>query len=204
MLRFICVAALIVLLSYRAHAEAPDLSTPKKAAVAFAQDLESGDLAAARAASVGSEEDFKLIEIISGMVRSARDLRSSAIDKFGDEGKQAVPAGEELAEIAKRVGEGVEKITGDTATVGQPNEQDPMKLKKVAEGSWRVDLSSIPDKDEIRKTMPKVQKIFSAGAADIKSGKYKTSEDARNAISDQMFAAISQPAASRPADGVKK
>jgi hypothetical protein len=196
--------ALLVLPAFAACAASPDLSTPKKAAVEFAKDLESGDMAAARAASIGSTEDFKLVEIISSLVRSARDLRATAIEKFGDTGKEVLASGDELADFSKRVDSGTEKIAGDTATVGQPDERDPMKLTKAADGTWRVDLAAIPEKDEIIRMMPKVQKVLSASRADLKAGKYKTADEARDAISQQMFAVIADEAATQPAPGEKK
>lgn len=180
---------------------ATDLSTPKKAAVEFARDLETGDLVAARAASVGSAEEFKLVEIISSLVRSARDLRTTAIEKFGDAGKDVLPNGDELADFSKRVDSGTEKIAGDTATVGQPDERDPMKLKKIKDGTWRVDLSAIPEKDEITKVMPKVQKVLASATADIKAGKFKTADEARDSVSQQMFAVIADEAGNHPAPG---
>jgi hypothetical protein len=203
-----CLAAALLagfaLIADSACAAAPDLSTPKKAAVEFAKGLEAGDLVAARAAAVGSSDDFKIVEIISGLVRSARDLRTAAIEKFGDAGKQVLPNGDELADFSKRVDAGTEKITGDTATVGQPDEREPMKLKKAADGSWRVDLASIPEKDEIGKMMPKIQKVMAGGTTDIKAGKYKTVDEAKDAIGQQMFAVIAEPAASQPATIEKK
>lgn len=196
--------ALLVLPAFQASGASPDLSTPKKAAVEFAKDLESGDMAAARAVAIGSAEDFKLVEIISSLVRSARDLRATAIEKFGDAGKEVLASGDELADFSKRVDSGTEKIAGDTATVGQPDERDPMKLKKAADGTWRVDLAAIPEKDEIIRMMPKVQKVLSASRADLKAGKYKTADEARDAISQQMFAVIADEAATQPAPGEKK
>lgn len=199
------IAVSIVLLALAsARAAAPDLSTPKKAAVEFARDLETGDMAAARAASVGSAEQLKLAEVISDLIRSARDLRTAAVEKFGDAGKDILPNGEELAEFSKRVDSGTEKITGNTATVGQPDERDPMKLKKIEDGTWRVDLSAIPEKDEITKVMPRVQKVLASAAADIKAGKFKTADEARDAASQQMFAVIADQAASQPATEEKK
>ena len=173
--RFTAVAliALVTLLSLMARAAATDLSTPKKVAVEFARDLETGDMAAAKAVAIGTADEFKLVEIISSLVRSARGLRAAAIEKFGDAGKGVLPDGDELADFSKRVDTGTEKITGDIATVGQPDERDPMKLKKAEDGTWRVDLSAIPEKDEITKMMPKVQKVLSSATTDIKAGKYK-------------------------------
>lgn len=207
MFRWISLAALLTLMVFgpqRAPGASPDLSTPKKAAVAFARQLEAGDLAATKDTSIGSEDDFKLVGVISGLIRSALSLKSAAVEKFGEGGKQVVPNGDDLTAFSKRVEEGVEKIDGQTATVGQPREQSPMKLKRAADGSWRVDLSAIPDREEILKAMPKVQKVFSIGATEIKSGKYKSVDEARNAIADQMFAAISEPATSPAAGGTPK
>ena len=195
----VVLTAFVALSSGPARAASQDLSTPKKAAVEFAKGLESGDLAAAKSASEGSAEDFKIVEIISDLIRSARDLRGVAIEKFGDAGKQVVPNGDELADFSKRVDAGTEKITGDTATVGQPDERDPMKLKKDVGGSWRVDLASIPEKEELRRMMPKIQKVLTSGTADIKSGKYKTADEAKDAIGQQMFAVIAEPVATQPA-----
>lgn len=194
--RFPMVAAiaLLALTGLEARAGGPDLSTPKKAALEFAKDLESGDMAAAKAASVGSADDFKLVETISSLVRSARELRDTAIEKFGAAGKNILPNGDELADFSKRVDSGTEKITGDTATVGQPDERDPMKLKKVEDGTWRVDLAAIPEKNEVSKVMPKVQKVLSNATADIKAGKYKTADEAQDAVSQQMFAVIAEQA----------
>jgi hypothetical protein len=195
--------ALLALSSHMAQAAAPDLSTPKKAAVEFARDLETGDMTAARAVAIGTADEFKLVEIISNLVRSARDLRAAAIEKFGDAGKGILPDGDELADFSKRVDSGTEKITGDIATVGQPDEHDPMKLKKAEDGTWRVDLSAIPEKDEITRMMPKVQKVLSTATTDIKTGKYKTADEAKDAISQQTFAVIAE-ATSQPASGEKK
>jgi hypothetical protein len=204
MFRSKCVffaVALFVFSSGLCWAEGADLSTPKKAALEFAKGLETGDMAACKAASTGSDEEFKVVQVISGLVHSARDLRNSAVEKFGDAGKQILPGGDELTEFSKRVDSGTEKVNGDAATVGQTDERNPMKLKKSADGSWRVDLSSIPEKDQISKVMPKVQKVLTTGATEIKTGHYKTLEEAQNAISEQMFAAISEGAATRPAPG---
>lgn len=199
------VTSFLLLVTIGATARAAaDLSTPKKAAVEFARDLESGDLTAAKAASIANADDAKLIKIISNLVRSARELRSVTIEKFGDAGKDVLPNGDELADYSKRVESATEKVTGDTATIGQPDERDPMKLKKVEDGTWRVDLSAIPEKEEITKMMPKVQKVLASGAADIKAGKYKTADEAKDALSQQMFALIADEAATQPAAGEKK
>jgi hypothetical protein len=170
-------------------AEAPDLSTPKKTAIAFAKGVESGDLATVKATSIGNESDYKLVHSIIGLIEANKQLRAAAIAKFGEDGKQI--STEDLSNISKQMEQGEEKIEGDTATVGKADEKDPMKLKKV-DGVWKVDLASIPDKEQMTKAMPKMQKAMSQAALDIKAGKYKTIDEAKTAVGQQIFAVVAE------------
>lgn len=170
-------------------ADAPDLSTPKKAAVSFAKGVEAADMSAVKASSVGTEDDYKLVQSIVDFISSAKQLREAAVAKFGEEGKTI--SNDDMANLSKQVESGEEKITGDTATVGKPQEPDPMKLKKV-DGNWKVDLASIPEKEQMGKAMPKMQKVMSNAATDIKAGKYKTADEAKQAIGQQIFAVVAE------------
>jgi hypothetical protein len=169
--------------------DAPDLSTPKKAAVFFAKSVETGDMANIKATSVGSEDDYKLVQSIVGLIEANKQLRAAAIAKFGEEGKQI--STEDLSNISKQMEAGDEKIDGETATIGKADEKDPMKLKKIGD-SWKVDLASIPEKEQMGKAMPKMQKVMSEAAVDIKAGKYKTIDDAKQAIGQQIFAVVAE------------
>jgi len=170
-------------------ADAPDLSTPRKAAIAFAKGVESGDMTAVKATAIGTDSDYKLVESIMGLIGANKELRAAAIEKFGEDGKQI--STEDLSNISKQMEQGDEKIDGDTATVGKPDEKDPMKLKKI-EGNWKVDLASIPEKEQMTKAMPKMRKVMTGAAADIKAGKYKTIEDAKTAVGQQIFAVVAE------------
>jgi hypothetical protein len=169
--------------------DAPDLSTPKKAAVSFAKSIESGDMANIKATSVGTDDDYKLVQSIVGLIEANKQLRAAAIAKFGEEGKQI--STEDLSNISKQMEAGDEKIDGETATIGKADEKDPMKLKKIGD-SWKVDLASIPEKEQMGKAMPKMQKVMSEAAVDIKAGKYKTIDDAKQAIGQQIFAVVAE------------
>jgi hypothetical protein len=183
----------IGLASPRARGAAnPDLSTPKKAALVFARAMESGDVAAARSASTGSDEDYRILNLIADLVGAARQLRDAGVAKFGEAGKSIVSC-DEMAQLARQVATADENITGDTATVLHPNEIDPMKLRKDASGKWKVDLGALSDKPTKARVIPRVQKVMSAGAADIRAGKYRTAAEANDAIGRQMFAIIAEP-----------
>src|ERR1700679_2108760 len=104
-------------------ADAPDLSTPKKAAVAYARAIESGDLTAVKTTAIGTENDFSYIESIIGLIGANKELRAAAIEKFGEDGKQI--SKDDLSTISRQAEQGEEKIDGDTATVGKPDDREP-------------------------------------------------------------------------------
>lgn len=201
MLRTLPIAAMLVIGlvgSTSARGASPDLSTPKKAATEFARGLETGDMAVVKAASIGSADDLKVAEMIGDLIRSARALRKTAIERFGAAGGQVLPSGDALADFSKRIEGGTEKIAGNTATVGPADQPDALTLAKSTDGGWRVDLAALPAKDEIRRLMPAVQKVFAAAEGDIRVGKYKTLDQARDLIGQQMFATIAQRPTTEP------
>ncbi|HEY2586047.1 MAG TPA: hypothetical protein VGI81_09830 [Tepidisphaeraceae bacterium] len=195
----VLAALLVMCLAFAkgASTASPDLSTPKKAALAFARAIEAGDVAGAEAASTGSAEDVRILHLIANMVSAARQLRDAGVARFGEAGKTIVSC-DSMANLSQQIETADEHITGDTATVLHRYEVDPMKLRRNADGQWKVDLASMSDKDTKSRVIPRVQKVLSAGAADIRAGKYRTAADANDAIGQQMFAIISEPT-TRPA-----
>jgi hypothetical protein len=93
--------------------------------------------------------------------------------------------------MEKQLESGEETINGDTATVGRAGDKDGRKLKMV-DGNWKVDLSSTPEREFVGKVLPKMQKVTLDAAADIKAGKYKTVEEAKAAIGQQIFAVTAE------------
>lgn len=170
----------------------PDLSTPKKAALAFARAIEAGDVAGAEAASTGSAEDVRILHLIADLVGAARQLRDAGMAKFGEAGKSIVSC-DAMANLSQQIETADEHITGDTATVLHRYEVDPMKLRRGPDGQWKVDLATMSDKDTKTRVIPRVQKVLASGAADIRAGKYHSAAEANDAIGQQMFAIISEP-----------
>lgn len=188
-------ASLLICLTFAPRATAdstPDLSTPKKAALAFAHAMEQGDVAGAEAASIGSAEDDRLLQVIAGLVGAARQLRDAGVARFGDAGKSIVSC-DSIANLSQQIATAGESITGDTAIVVHPREIDPMKLRRGSDGQWKVDLAAMSDKESKMRVIPRVTKVLTTGAADLRAGKYHTAADANDAIGQQMFAIISEP-----------
>jgi hypothetical protein len=179
--------------------DAPDLSTPKKAAMAFTKAVETGDLNGVKTTSVGSEADYQLVQSIMDFLAANQLLRQAAIDRFGQPASEQIP---DLSNLSKQVEQGAEKMDGDTATVGKADDKEPMKLKKI-DGQWKCDLSAIPDKQQVSKAMPKMRQIMLDVTTDIKAGKYKTVEEAKDAMSKAIFDLMAQqlnvPSATQPA-----
>jgi hypothetical protein len=171
-------------------AKAPDLSTPKSAAVSFAKALQSNDIATAKAASTGTDEQYKLIDAAGQMMSGFKNYESAAVAKFGDAGKFG--KGEGPPDVVADTEESEPKIEGDTATMVNPKkpaDPNPMKLVKK-NGQWKVDLSSIPmdEQTKMAETAPKVKKALDETAEEIKAGKYKTAQEAQAALGMKMQA----------------
>src|SRR5687768_13352175 len=66
-----------------ADAKAPDLSSPKSAALVFAKAITEGDAAAIRAVCHGTEDELKAIESMANALASIRKFRNACNDKFG-------------------------------------------------------------------------------------------------------------------------
>jgi len=182
-------------------ADHPDLSTPKKAATAFATGLQNGSMSEVKAAAIGSDQDMKLIESLAGFVHATKAVTDAGVARFGAEGGKNV-LGNENTDMLKDIEQSEEKIEGDAATLakkGQSAEQG-FKLKKSSDG-WKVDLTKMPEKQQLAQALPvlkSMQKVMNDAAADIKAGKYKTAAEAKQGIQAQMVAAFASQAKSAP------
>ena len=126
-------------------AAAPDLSTPKGAAIAFAKAIEAGELDAARSLSVGSDAGLALPKSVVDMARAANRLQAAARKRFGADGDRLVPPPPYLMKgLAHYFGSLEEKIEGDRATLvskTEPGDTHLPNLKKVGD-AWKMDLAA--------------------------------------------------------------
>lgn len=192
-----CVAGAV--LTTAARAEAPDTSTPKKAAVAFANALTAGDMDAVHKLATGNDAQFALVKSLSDVIQGFKHLDAASTKKFGDAGK--LPK-EMSMDIAADFASAEEKIDGDKATLvlkSKPDDQFPPTLKKTGD-SWIMDLSNM-DKDpsaaEMTKMLPTMTKGLETVAKNIDAGKYKTFAEAMADLQTQMMGGA--PTATDPA-----
>jgi hypothetical protein len=185
-------AVVFCLAAYLTADAKPNLSTPKQAATAFAVGLQHGDLAAIKEASVGSAEDYNLINTMARMVGAAGKLREAAVARFGpEEGKKIAASTVPNGDPSKEVAESEEKIEGDTATIIKPSASpdNALRLRKLG-GQWKVDIGQFPQRQQLSKTIPMLdalQKVLVQATGDISSGKYATADEAQQAIQQTMF-----------------
>lgn len=186
----VCFACLVLALAAgvgRAADARPDLSTPKKAAMAFATALAAGDEQAMRAASTGTDEDFKGLLVLSETLRAMKRFQTAAVKKFGDDAK-AIP--DMSAAMSRQIEASDEKIDGDTATLVNKDRPDrhPATLRKL-DGRWKMDLKSIsegPQFARMKETAAKATKAIDGVTADVAAGKFPTFQDAMRALDETM------------------
>ena len=170
-------------------AVSPELSTPKLAALSFVRAMEANDMTAFRSVTLGADEDYKLFEPLLGMVGAAKNLERAAREKFGKAGRVVVrdsPA----VELEVHVQESDVKVTAETAVLTHQGEEgaEPLTLRHGKQG-WKVDLTAIHNRDQMATSaasMDRMREVLSGSAADIRSGKFKTAEEAEQVIVDRM------------------
>ena len=183
-----CLCAAALAFTGAAHAGAPDTSTPKKAALAFANALESGDIAAAKTLANGTDAEWAMIKTLSNVLVAGKAFSDAAHEKFGPDAKLPPSM---VMDLSALFDASEEKINGDTATLitkENPNDPNPPTLKKTDKG-WIMDLSNLdkaPPSADDSKMLDAMAKSFNAVATDIKAGKYKTLDEAMAAYQSQM------------------
>lgn len=165
----------------------PDLTSPKAAAKSLFLALGRGDSAGARAAAIADEKQGQMLDAMAVMMGGMTKLRDAAVAKFGDEAKkldEGIPAGA----MADKCEKAEEKIDGDKAVLTIKDDK-PITLKKTADG-WKVDMSAIQMEgatpEDIIKQGNSIGKAAADTADEIKADKYKTLEDAMQAMQKKM------------------
>ena len=179
-------------------AEAPDLSTPRRAATAFVHGLDDGSADEAKLASIGSGDDYKILDTLIGFLNANRQLRTAAVARFGEDGKR-IPDEEMMSFTNQFMTNEERPVDDETATVGRVGERDPMRLKKIG-SEWKVDLTAIPGKRQIVSSVPKVQAVLVAITADITAGKFASVDQAKKALNQRIFDIAAQELEGRPGE----
>lgn len=182
-----------------AQAPAPDLSTPRSAAVAFGAALTAADAAGIRGAAVGTADEYARAEAVGGMLAAFRRLAEAAAARFGRE--KVVFRGAAAADVAADLDRAEVTVDGDAATVAvKDGRPDPMRLRRAG-GSWRVDLSSAPrEAARLAALAPALAAAADEVAADVRANRFRSVEDAQAALAAKAAAAMSR-AGPPPATG---
>src|SRR5262245_45712792 len=198
MRRYIILAAAVVVVGVCAGrlTAAPDLSTPKAAAMSFAKAMEAGDADGAKAATLSDAENQELVTILAGMISNVNKLREAAKAKFGEEASNQIAGNMKTMDMAKQLEDSEVKEEGETASINSTKSAgNPVKLKKVG-GDWKVDMTGsiagAPGGGQIAQQLPFLKAVGAAMgdlATEIKDGKYATIEDAKSAMQTKMMGA---------------
>ena len=182
----------------RAAADAPDLSTPRRAANAFIHGLDDGNADEAKLASIGSGEDYKILDTLIGFLNANRHLRAAAVARFGEDGKR-IPD-EEMMSFSNQFMTNEERPVDDqTVTVGRVGERDPLRLRKIG-SEWKVDLTAIPGKRQIVTSVPKVRAVLVSITTEVSAGKFASVDMARKALNQRIFDIAAQELEGRPGE----
>jgi hypothetical protein len=178
-----------------ARADEPDLSTPKKAGVAFAKAVTAGDMAAVKELATGTDAEFALVKSMSDMVVSFKKLEDAAVKKFGVEAK--LPQGMAM-DLVGDIETAEEKIDGDKATLtikSKPDDKNPPTFKKDGD-KWKVDLSSLskdPQSAAMAPLVPAMVKVLDTVTKNITEEKYKTAVELYTDMGQQLSVALTPP-----------
>lgn len=199
--RLSVVVVAVCSLAAAGTARAADQSSPKSAALAFGTALVAGDNKAVREVSKGTDAEFKTVDALGTMVGAMKKLSDVAGEKFGKD--NAISKGAKDMDVKAELEKSEVKEEGDNATIvnKEKDDKNPMKLMKK-DGKWFVDLSSLPKQgmDQVVKMAPAMSKAAGEVAGEIKADKYKTAEEAQQALGTKMLAAMMQAAPPPPAD----
>ena len=184
---------------------APDASSPKQAAVAFARAMEAGDLEAARSLAIGTDTEFAFWKSMSELLQASKRLQAAATKRFGDLPPDTfLPALGRFVDRFDRFERLEEKIEGNRATLVLKTgrvDQHPPTLKRVGDG-WKMDLSGLgigpPLMLNLIEKNVKIAKAMDAMAKNLEGGKYKNVNEALEAWRAEMRAR--PPAPGQPQD----
>lgn len=165
--------------------DSPDQAAARAAVIAFADLLSEPDLAKAKAAFVGTDDDFKLVQNVHALMHTRTKLIAAVLKAMPNE---KAPPGDDLTVegLKKRIPQREVTIEGDTAMVGPD-----WKLKKV-DGQWKV--ADIFAKAEAKKVatilFPAMTSAMQEAIPDVEAGKFKTPQEMEKAMRPKMEAAM--------------
>jgi hypothetical protein len=185
---------------------AADQTTPRGALRVLTEGMTTGDGNAIRSVlKSDTPQENTVLDTLVGVYDATAKFGKTAEETFGAEearkltGDRSAMLSEQLMQLAMMP----EKVEGDAAYVGDAPQQ--VQLAKV-DGKWRVPVGKlVGDKepgqvDAVLADMKTQTKIWTDVTAEIKAEKYKTAEEAGQALQLRMMKAAmdAQAAATQP------
>jgi hypothetical protein len=172
-----------------------DPSTPRGALKSLYNAMQDGDGAHIRELLLtATAVETKMVDAMAHRAEAEAKFRKAAVNAFGEQKAKLLVGDSEVAgsEAMTQIDVSEEKVDGDKATVSNNSGQAPLALTRV-NGKWKIPASEFAkgtDVAEIEKQLPDME--FFAGlidgyATDVAAGKYKSAEEAGDAIKGQMM-----------------
>jgi hypothetical protein len=184
---FVMITAAVVV-----RAAEPDRSSsPRSAAIALYKAVSAGDrdaVAASFYAANSAQRD--LADAMADVIVAGKKLGDAAKAKFG---KAADPIGRGMldpADLSKLEEATVKETAADAATITVPGQPRPMSFRKQ-DGQWKLVVTDFGGAapQNIAKQTRLVQQMaaaIDASAVEVAAGKFKTPEEATNAIQQSL------------------
>jgi hypothetical protein len=146
-------------------------SPARDAAVAWARAIAAGDVAAARAASTGSEAELEAAGAYFAVGAAEAKFNALVKEKFGGE-----QTGGLLHALAARLAQAeATEAPGGTVMLTHEEINSPVVVHKQPDGTWKVDVAEVAAAEPIFKNMAKG---YADAEAALQEGKYDTAEAA--------------------------
>ena len=184
--------AAVLLTGSRLHADAT--SDIKETGKKFLTAISEGDSATAKKYAVTDVRSEKFLDIFGGVVKSNKKLVDAAVSKFGESGNQITAMGNmgmRRPQVMQSIDNAMIEVDGDTA-VATPEGGKPSKFKKEG-GKWKVDLTNMTELNNVEQQAMFFEKITDANnksAQEISDGKYRTLDEAKAGVRQNMMEAI--------------
>lgn len=190
----------------QAPSDTPEQKAVRTALVDFLTLLEKPDVAEAKKAFAGTDQEWALIENMHGTFAAVEKVKASAQKRFPAESERMRQSDDmTLAGLKRQATQPPVTITGDTATVGYGKRG--MSLKQDG-GAWKVTaLATDPEETEMMTILlPLFTEVATQASADLDAGKFATYPEFEKAMQNQMQTKIMpimmqkamQKAATRP------
>jgi hypothetical protein len=174
---------------------APDLSSPRAAAMSMRLALAAGDVEAlGQVIHAGDEPHRRLAEAYAAVIISGQRLSDAMMRQFGT-ASSSILTDEDLAAIDAAP----LRVSGNSATLRLPGRGDkPLVFRRDDAGRWRADLltfANVTDAGDVASQCEmqiNLATALSELAAEISTGRYRTAADAKAAVQDRVHGAIAK------------